>query len=268
MKKFALLILLPVIFWGCEKTYDSVINPEQTNSIRVTGIAAIDSVNYLTQDSVLTFAISFNSSAQIQTVYFNIVNPAGIQMNSTSINMYDDGNLSAHGDAAQNDNTYSNKYTMSANYENGIYIVKYYVTDIYNNNRYFSSQNFVFDNGQEKFTPVVSDLVAPDTISLSSGTNYYTLHLTVQDSNGVSDIETVFFNSFVPPDYHPSSANPILMYDDGSSQHGDDTAGDGIYSVVVVLSNATEGSYRWEFQAIDRAGLYSNKIIHYVEVTQ
>ena len=43
MKKFALLILLPVVFWGCEKTYDSVINPEQTNTIQVTDILPIDS---------------------------------------------------------------------------------------------------------------------------------------------------------------------------------------------------------------------------------
>ena len=51
-------------------------------------------------------------------------------------------------------------------------------------------------------------------------------------------------------------------------QNGDETAGDGIYSVIIIFTGAPEGSYRWEFQAVDRGGLYSNKITHYVEVTQ
>ncbi len=94
MKKFALFILLPFLFWGCEKTYDSVINPKQTNNIKVTNIARIDtssgskidSVNYLTSDSVLTFAVTFNSSEQIQSVYFNVISPVGLQVNSSAIN--------------------------------------------------------------------------------------------------------------------------------------------------------------------------------------
>ncbi len=265
MKKFALLLLLPVLFWGCEKTYDSVVNPKQTNTIQVTNITPIDSVNY-TSDSVLTLAISFKSIEQIQSIYFNIVSPAGIRLNSSPVLLYNDGDLSTHGDASAGDSTFSNKFTMSNSYINGVYIVKYYVTDIYNTVNYISAQNFVFHNGKDRFAPVVSNLVSPDTVSLSADTTFFTIKIAVQDSNGLADVETVFFNSFIPPDYHPSSANPIEMFDDGDAQHGDQTAGDGIYSRIIILTNAPEGSYRWEFQAVDLGGLYSNKITHYVEV--
>jgi hypothetical protein len=266
MKKFALFILLPVLFWGCEKTYDSVINPKQTNNIKVTNISPIDSVNYLTSDSVLTFAVTFNSLEQIQSVYFNVISPVGLQVNSSAISMYDDGDSTAHGDLIKGDSTFSNKFTMSNRYLNGVYFIQYYVTDIFSNTTYISAQNFIFDNGKDQFAPVIDSLVAPDTVSLSSDSTFFTIQVAVQDSNGVSDVETVFFNSFVPPDYHPSSANPIVMYDDGDSQHGDQVAGDGIYSRIIIFTGASEGSYRWEFQAVDHVGLYSNKITHYVEV--
>jgi len=55
------------------------------------------------------------------------------------------------------------------------------------------------------------------------------------------------------------------MFDDGNNgSDGDLIAGDGIYSIIIRLppTGVTKGTYRWEFQARDRAGKSSNKIIH------
>ena len=271
MKKFALLIILiTVFFWGCEKTFDSVINPKQTNSIRVTNIAPIDSVNYLFQDSVLTFAISFSSSEQILSVYFYIVSPTGSRVNSTAINMFDDGNVSVHGDSAQNDNTYSNKFTMSNRYINGTYIIQYYVTDIYNNTRYISAQNFVFENGVDKFAPVISDLVLPDSVALSVS---FIFSVAASDSNGLSDIEMVYFQLYRPDStlVVDNTGNSLFaMHDDGNlAVWGDSTANDGIFSYKNSFSPTAQlGFWRFEFQAIDRGNLLSNKIIQNIKVTQ
>jgi hypothetical protein len=270
MKKYALLVLLPVLFWGCEKTYDSVINPKQTNSIQVTNIAPIDSVNYLFQDSVLTFAISFNSSEQIQSVYFYIISPTGSKLNSTSISMYDDGNLSGHGDSTLNDNTYSNKYTMSNGYINGTYIIQYYVTDIYDNTKYISAQNFVFENGVDKFAPVISDLILPDSVSLGVSFIFY---VTATDSNGLSDIDIVYFQLYRPDSTLVTDNNGnslFAMHDDGNlAVWGDSTANDGIYSYKNSFSPTAQlGFWRFEFQAIDRSNLLSNEIIQNIKVTQ
>ncbi len=271
MKKFALLLLLPVLFWGCEKTYDSVVNPKQNNTVQVTGIAEIDSVDYLTSDSVLTFAISFNSTEQIQSVQFNIVSPAGTQLNSSPITLYNDGDLSAHGDVSAVDTTFSNKFTMSNSYINGVYIVKYYVTDIYNSSNYISAQNFVFDNGKDRFAPQISNLLLPDSVARDV---VFTFFVTASDSNGLDDIALVYFELYKPDSTLVTDGNGnsiFAMHDDGNlSVWGDSTANDGIYSFKNYFSSnppAQIGIWRFEFQAIDNSNLLSNKIIQNIKVT-
>jgi hypothetical protein len=264
MKKFALLLLLPFLFWGCEKTYDSVINPKQTSTIQVTNIAPIDSVDYSTSDSVLTFAITFNSTEQIQAVYCNIVKPDGTQLNSSAINLYNDGDIPVHGDSSAGDNTFSNKFTMSNSYNNGVYLVKYYVDDIYGSTNYISAQNYVFDNSKDQFAPVLSDLNLPDSVAL---TQTFIFNVTASDSNGLANIDNVSFKLYRPDS---TLAGTFLMHDDGDlAVWGDSTAGDGIYSYRNSFSpTAQTGDWRFEFQAIDYTNLLSNKIIKNLKVTQ
>lgn len=40
--------------------------------------------------------------------------------------------------------------------------------------------------------------------------------------------------------------DPVTLYDDGSSEHGDETAGDGIYSYKLINGFSTEGTYTFE----------------------
>jgi hypothetical protein len=270
MKKFALLILLPIVFWGCEKTYDSVVNPKQNNSIQVTNILPVDSVDYLTSDSVLTFAVTFNSSDQIQDVYFNIISPAGIQVNSSPIYLYDDGNLSVHGDSAGADNTFSNKFTMSNSYINGVYIVKYYVTDIYKTTSFISAQNFVFDNGKDRFAPVISNLDLPDSVAIGQTFSFSVMAV---DSNGQGDIEMVYYELYKPDGSQVVNSQGVFqfpLFDDGqTSTDGDVTANDSTYTVLLTFPfGQPTGNWRFEFQAIDRTNLLSNKIIQNLNLTQ
>ncbi len=270
MKKFVLLILFPILFWGCEKTYDSVINPKQTNSIQVTDISPIDSVDYLTEDSVLTFAVRFNSSEQIQSVYFYVVSPAGVPLNSSAISLYDDGDFSAHRDSAEGDKTFSNKFTMSNSYINGVYIVNYYVTDIYNTSSYISAQNFVFDNGKDKFAPVLSNLNLPDSVSIGQT---FTFSVMAVDSNGQNDIEMVYYELYRPDGSQVVNSQGIFqfpLFDDGqTSTDGDEAANDSTYTVLLTFpSGQTPGSWRFEFEAIDRTNILSNKIIQNLELVQ
>ena len=270
MKKFALLILLPILFWGCEKTYDSVINPKQNNSIRVTGISPVGTVDLSTSDSVVTIAISFNSSQEIQSVFCNIISPAGTQLNTSEINLYDDGNLTEHGDTTDNDNTYSNNFTMSSSYINGVYIVQYYVKDIYDATNYISAQNFDFDNNSDQFAPVLSDLILPDSVALGQS---FVFSVTASDSNGLSDVDLVYFELYRPDStiVTDNTGNSLFqMHDDGNTTvWGDTTAGDGIYSYKNSFSPTAQlGNWRFEFQAIDRSNLLSNKIVQNLKVVQ
>jgi hypothetical protein len=116
--------------------------------------------------------------------------------------------------------------------------------------------------------PTLSDLVAPDSASVSTSVVFLQLTVKASDPDGPSDIQKVFFNSF-KPDGSPSSGNPFQMLDDGNAggTSGDQVSGDGTYSLVVQLPPGTpKGNYRFEFQAADRSGALSNTIIHTITV--
>jgi hypothetical protein len=126
--------------------------------------------------------------------------------------------------------------------------------------------NVVDPDASQIVAPVISNLIAPDSVTIGNDSTKIFLSITVWDQNGLNDISSVFFNSYIPPDGHASSANPIKMYDDGT--HGDKTAGDGIYSTYVILpsTGVPHGTFRWDFFAQDKSGLLSNKISHNVVV--
>lgn len=116
--------------------------------------------------------------------------------------------------------------------------------------------------------PVLSDLKAPDSVSVGTSTVLLKLSVRADDPDGQSDVQKIFFNSF-KPDGTLSSGSPFQMLDDGdvNGQSGDVTKGDGIYSLVVQLPpGTTKGSYRFEFQATDRSGAASSVLIHTITV--
>jgi len=116
--------------------------------------------------------------------------------------------------------------------------------------------------------PVLSNLVAPDSVSVSTSPVLLKLSVEATDPDGPSDIQKVFFNTF-KPDGSPSSGNPFQMFDDGNAggTSGDAIKGDGVYSLIIQLQpNNTKGNYRFEFQAVDRSGATSNTIVRTVTV--
>ena len=264
MKKY-IYILLPFIFWGCQKDFNNVVD-STPSSYQVSKVYGADSVMYDPSDSLMTISIGFYTSKDIQTVSANVIASDNTQLNTDPVILYDNGNFSENGDTVRGDNIYSNKFPLSHYYPKGIYQIQYFVTDISNQTKLAAVHTFVFDNGQGNVAPVISNLVAPDTETIQSVTINIFVSVFVHDDNGLNDIKSVFFNSYIPPDGHPSSQNPIIMYDDGT--HGDVTAGDGIYSTYVELpsSGVPKGTFKWEFQAQDRGGLLSNKIIHYLVI--
>jgi hypothetical protein len=263
MKKY-LIFIIPLFIWGCSKTYNDVIDPGNTN-YQVTNVTSFADTSYHTGDSAFTFSISLNTSSGINSVFMNLFDPDNNQLNSDPVILFDDGKA-IHGDLTANDNTYSNKYPFSQSFVNGKYSVKYYVVDI-NGPTLAAVHNFNYNNNQADFPPVVSDLVAPDTVSLGTDTIKIFLTIKVSDANGLNDISLVFFNSFLP-NGNPSSQNPFDMRDNGDPFYGDAVAGDGIYSKIIGLppTGVTKGTYRFEFQARDREGILSNKIIHNVVI--
>jgi hypothetical protein len=98
--------------------------------------------------------------------------------------------------------------------------------------------------------PVISNLLAPDTVNTSQVTEFL-ITVTVSDHEGLADIISVT---------RTTPSNLVLnLYDNGIN--GDVTSGDGIFSERVSVNPAPPaGAYLFTFQATDRLGLKSNII--------
>ncbi|HOJ17300.1 MAG TPA: hypothetical protein PLT92_01910 [Ignavibacteriaceae bacterium] len=253
-----------LLFTGCVKEFDSVVDVRQMD-FKVTYVGIVDSFTFIPGDSVIFIRLGLNNPAGINKITAEIYSPDNKRLQGSPVELFDDGNSSI-GDFVKGDGVYSQKFPFSQFFPNGVYRIEYFSEDKYLNNYKVAVKSLNFNNGQSNIPPVVSNLQAPDTAFIGQQTTVIKLTLDVLDSNGQNDIESVFFNSFIPPNGNPSSGNPFIMYDDGTN--GDDTAGDGKYTVLVQLpaTGVTKGVYRWEFQARDRGKKLSNVIIHNIYI--
>ncbi len=72
--------------------------------------------------------------------------------------MYDDGNISTHGDLIKGDNIFSNKFTMSNNYLMGFTLFNI-MLQMYSTIPLISLLKILsYDNGKDQFAPVINDL--------------------------------------------------------------------------------------------------------------
>ncbi|MDI6779268.1 MAG: hypothetical protein QME25_03610 [Bacteroidota bacterium] len=113
--------------------------------------------------------------------------------------------------------------------------------------------------------PILYNHKAPDSVALpASGSTIIQMSIAAYDSNGLNDIQEVYFRSLDSSD----PTKKYFMLDNGNiSVNGDSVAGDGIYSIKIELPfNMTPKSYRFEFEAKDFTGLLSNKINHILRV--
>ena len=69
----AFLLLIPILIWGCEQTFDNVIDTT-TENYQLTSVVGIkDTVDLkVPGDSLLTFRLIFTPQSQINKVYFDI----------------------------------------------------------------------------------------------------------------------------------------------------------------------------------------------------
>ncbi len=256
-----IVILLFAILSGCEKDFDGVIDTS-TTSYQVTGVSNFGSFNYVVGDSSKTIFLVLNSSGGVNKVYCDIIASDGKKINNNPFILLDNGNP-ANGDNVAGDNKFSNILLLSQQNPIGIYKINFYITDINGVTKLVALQQFTYDNGQTNVAPVISNaLVDPDTVIVTD-TLFIITTVMAADSNGLNDIQSVFFKVFNPDS---SGGSEISMFDDGNFlQNGDQVAGDGIFSrIISVHQNNQKGTYRFQFQAKDRGGLFSNTIDYLV----
>ena len=248
------LLLIPLLIWGCEQTYDNLIDTS-TENYQVNLIAGVkDTVDLkVPGDSLLNLRLIFTPQSVVNKTYFSIIASDFTQVNSSPIEMVE-----------ILDNVFENEFILTSENPNGIYTIKFSVTDFNGSNKQVAVSNFYFNNGQDNLPPVISNsVVEPDTVVVTLPTVLFT-SVEAMDPNGSSDILEVYFIVYRPDG--TTNNNKILLFDDGNvAENGDVTAGDGIYSRLIQVDQSNQkGTYRFEFQAEDRSGALSNIINHYV----
>lgn len=256
------IFLLPLLLIGCDKKYNEVVEAYQ-NNYQVNSVSPADSVRYTAGDSLITIRIDFYSSSQVNEVYCRVIASNGSELTSSYLQLFDNGN-SSNGDITADDNSFANKFPLSKYYPNGYYTTKYFVQETHGELRRVAEGKFKYNNGQDNLPPIISnDIVNPDTIMVTDTTTILT-SVEANDPNGKNDISKVFFIVYKPNG--STNNNEIQLYDDGDQvKHGDQRAGDGIYSLLIQVDQTNDkGTYRFKFQSRDRSGILSNAINHFV----
>ncbi|MFQ3597727.1 MAG: hypothetical protein SNJ55_05270 [Chloroherpetonaceae bacterium] len=116
--------------------------------------------------------------------------------------------------------------------------------------------------------PQLLSVVSPDTVRVGQ---FLVLKATVNDSDGLGDIASVFYFSRRPDGVLANQGNPIQMYDDGGANpfSGDDIAGDGIYSFRAQVPPTTLlGTFTYTFYARDRFDAQSDSLVRQTVILQ
>lgn len=254
---------MSILIYSCEKTDDTVIDPILK--------APILSDLYKSKDTVFTastapvinlntsVAVSTNEGGEIKSVTCKILTPQNTVLATYTMN--DNGSLP---DSVSGDGRYS--CTINVTDITCLLVGQYSIQFLAENaeglisNQINSSIPVVMTNNT---APIVSGLFAPDSIAIPvSGSSISTLSVFALDSNGYCDIKRVFFNSY-RPDSTITGGSPFTMYDDGNiPEHGDTTAGDGRFSLIIQITSAqtTTGWYTFKYQAEDNSSLLSNQL--------
>lgn len=249
-------LIIPLIIWGCEKTYDNLIDtsPENFQVSSVVGIK--DTIDMkVPGDSLLSLRLIFTPQSEISKAYFDIYASDNARLNSSPVEMEE-----------VTENIFENQFLLKRENPIGNYTVRFSASGLEGKSKQVAVSSFYFNNGQDNIPPIISNLVMPDSVQAGE-TILYTVE--VNDSNGLNDVEFVFYEAYNPDGIRVVNSQGIYqfpMFDDGVNG-GDVTEGDGTYTVVLTFPTTAQiGTWRFEFQARDRSKTLSNKIIHNIVV--
>ncbi|MFZ2324295.1 MAG: hypothetical protein WAV89_11445 [Ignavibacteriaceae bacterium] len=263
-KLLAVVLISIIVITGCEQEFDNTIDNFNYN-YQVVSVSPSDPIYFDSTDSLITVSIKFSSGSTIQTVFCDIY--ASDDTKLSTVTLYDDGN-SSKGDSTKNDMIYSNKLPLSRVYPNGVYNIKYFVTDELNEIKQVAIGTFTYNNGQNNVAPILNNLILADSVKRNV---QITFSVNASDENGLSDIVKVYYELYQPNGSKITNSNGVSqfpLFDDGNVEtNGDLTANDGKYTVKLTFPvSVASGLWRFEFQAKDRAGALSEKITKSVKV--
>lgn len=269
LKLLKLVFLLLIFITACEEIPNSTIEQKIIN-FKAESINAPQEFFYSIADSTFITTIKFSDNESIEKVWLSVRSIDGSSTIIPQIFMSDNGDYYFSGDQTAKDKIYSAIVQMSKNYPSGKYIIEYYVQNSFTysseNTSKYGSHIFTFSNTQKNLPPSIVEVTLPNSVTFEQR---FTIMVKVSDPNGLNDIAAVYYELYKPDGSKAVNSQGISefpLFDNGfTSYNGDLVANDGIYSVFLTFpSGQSVGQWRFEFTAMDRSGLKSDKSIHFI----
>ncbi len=265
-KVLPFLILMSLFIQnGCNNIPNDIVELKNVD-YKVVKISAPDTLVYNPSDSSFTSSLSIENTETVKKVWFSISTLDGTDFLKENVVMSDNGDTQGSGDKIKDDGIYSGKTILGKNINSAKYEVDYFIEDNIRkapeNIVKVGIKEFYFQSAVSNSAPVLSDLSMPDSVNRGES---FIFSIKVDDVNGLTDIAGVYFELYRPDSTIVNTGSgdtKFPMFDDGNvSQSGDETAGDGIYSLKnSFVSTSQTGLWRFEFRAFDRAHALSNSI--------
>jgi len=191
------------------------------------------------------------------------------------LDLYNDGNLSEHGDMQAGDSVFS------------VLIDSSFAAGRKGNYRLRSAgYNMAGEAGPsaeaeielQNTAPFIITVNVPETINRPTNPGVYNrdaLTALVRDEQSLTDIDQVYFYSRKPDGTYANNGQPFLLKDNGlvfdinnlTEAVGDEVAGDGEFTYSLLINNeAQTGWYRFEFFSRDKVGQISELVADSIEV--
>lgn len=241
--------LFSLFFFSCEKNSDNVIDPNYISPFVSNLNKSADTIYTNSFNPVISFISTVqansNGGSNIKNVYCKIYSPDNSLL--VTFEMLDNGILP---DSILGDGHYSANINISGiqclqigQYKISISAVN---ADGLNSNQITSFFNVINPTNQ---SPVIYRLDVPDSVVRPiSGQINLTLNAYAKDTNGVCDIDMIYFDAYRPSGIfigrYPMTYNSA-----------------GIYSYTNIVNPATSdssyGYFKYFFQAVDKSGALS-----------
>ena len=260
MKKLSIFIVGIVLLWGCEEIPNETIEPQSIN-YSVSEINAPDIVVFTESDNSITTSIVVEQSETVETIWFDITTINGLEKISSSNIM-----------SGNNNNTFSGKAKLDANLLSGKYEIAYYIQDNVSssgeNVKKVGTKQFQYLSEVLNFPPSISNLDIPIEIDKNVR---FSFNINVSDPNGLSDIQSVYYEVKDPNGTKISNSQGISkfpLFDDGNTNENSDiTENDGIFSVYLIFPVGSQsGNWVFNFNAVDKSDSISNTLTHTLKV--
>jgi len=260
------------------KIWENIITFGPNSPPVIHQISAPDSLSSQNENTIFSITVSDSDGIEdIDQAYFESENLTK-GFTKYEQDLYNDGDFENHGDLIAGDSIFSTRILPDfLAYKDGAFNLIFHVEDTYEEENRNEAKHLIYiGNLFSRF--VAFDI--PDVILIPPGSGEFNRELMtaeVTDPEGLADIDSVYFFSLKPDSSLANNGQPFIMVDNGLPYNagnplietGDETAGDGIYSLSLLVYNGSiPGEYTFSFYIRDKAGNLTGPVKKTLQLTQ